>query len=104
MPKGVRHPPEVVEKVRRYYPAHGADWPGWEVELPGLTREQIKKVAWSHAIYGPRHWTAEQDRVVAMKLAEACRLTGRTPLAVAYRMEYLTRKARRRADSKRRGR
>ena len=93
MPKGVRLPPEVVQRVRDLYPLHGADWPGWETELPGFSREAIQKIAWRHGVCGPRYWTDEQDRIVAMKLAEACRLTGRRPLAVAHRMEYLYRKA-----------
>ena len=41
-------------------------------------------------------WTPDEDRLLVTKLAEVCRATRRTPIAVCRRIEYLSRKAKER--------
>lgn len=95
MPRGVRWPERDEEALREWYPLHGSRWPGWETRLsrpysPGAISQHATKMG----LRAPRGWAPEEDRELALAVAALCRRLRRTPLAVAYRVEYLTRKAR----------
>lgn len=94
MPKGVRWPERDLEALRIHYGAHGSRWPGWETELsqpysPGAIQQMARKMG----LRSPRSWEPEEDRALALEAAALCRRLGRSPLAVAYRLQYLVKKA-----------
>lgn len=88
--------PEEDAAIAKYYPGHGNS-EELRSALPDRTPRAISMRACQLGIQagvrGPRSWRPEEDKVAVALLARACRETGRTPLAVIRRLEWLVRKA-----------
>lgn len=42
---------------------------------------------------GPNPWTNDEERLAVEKIAEVCRATGRTPIAVCHHIEWMVRRS-----------
>lgn len=89
--------------LERYYPEKGPSWEGWAELMPGRTRQAISQHAHKmglRCLYrGPKSWTKAEDRLAVAMLAKVCMETGRTPIAVVRRLDWLIERNRRRWES-----
>lgn len=86
-----------LELLETHYPEHGPSWERWAELLPGRTTKAIALKAHVMGIRcryrGPRSWTKAEDRMAVAMLAEVCRSTRRSPLAVLSHLAWLVRRA-----------
>lgn len=95
--RGERWTEEEDEKLTRLYPTMGA------AAVCKATGRSMSSVSSRAKKLGVRArtgrgrsctWTEREDRVAVAHLAEVCRSTGRSPVAVCHHLEWLLRKSR----------
>ena len=86
---------EEKATLRRLWATHGPYWDGWADELPGRSAKAIHSMACKLCLTKQRNrWTPEEDVKVLKHVVAAAKETGRSPYAVASRLQYLKNHAR----------
>lgn len=79
------------------YPDHGPSWERWWCNggdlLEGRSYSAIvaraSRIGVRCTYRGPKSWRRDQDEVALRAVAEVCRMTGKSPVAVVRRMDHL---------------